>query len=100
MPFLHYGVAIAVALLFALLLGPGLIGLLIFVAAGAAAAWLAERLPRGSERLYWGVVFVTLGLFVVSIVGANLGRLWLITPVVLGLCYFAARLAGGKPAAT
>lgn len=77
----------------AVLLGPGLFGWIVFLAVGAGAGILASQMPRGSERVYWVALAAIVLLFVISIIGANLGRLWLIAPVVLAVSYFTARLS-------
>jgi len=90
---LPYIVALIVAILLAGLLSPGLFGWILFLIAGGAAGLLASQMPPGSERVYWGALGATLALLAISLLGANLGRLWLITPIVLMLSYFGARLA-------
>ncbi len=90
---LHYIAALVVALLLAGLLGPGIFGWILFLMAGGIAGFLAGQMPPGSERVYWAGLGVTLCLLAISLLGANLGRLWLITPIVFILSYFAARLA-------
>ena len=83
---------IVVSAILAFLLSPGIFGWVVFLIAGGAAGFLAIQMPRGSERVYWAALLATAALFLISILGANLGRLWVIFPVVLAASYFIARL--------
>ena len=85
-------IGVVVSAVLAVLLSPGIFGWIVFLVAGGLAGVLAGQMPRGSERVYWAALLATIALFLISILGANLGRLWLITPVVLAFAYFAARL--------
>lgn len=77
-----------------LILGQSLFGLLTFILAASIGGYLATRLHKGSERVYWGFVGLTLALWLVSIIGLNLNRLVIILPLVLTAGYFMARLVG------
>lgn len=84
--------AIIVSALLAWVLSPFTIGWIVFLLAGAVAGLLAQRMPPGSERVYWLALLTGLVLLGVSLAGANLGRLWIITPFVLAAAYFFARI--------
>ena len=86
--------ALIVSLLLAYLLGESLIGYAAFAIAGALGGWIAGYMQRGSERLYWGFVFLTLALFVITVFVVSLDKLIVILPLVLTLGYFVARLTG------
>ncbi len=77
-----------------LILGQNLFGLLVFLLAASLGGYLATRLHKGSERVYWGFVGLTLALWLMSIIGLNLNRLIIILPLVLTAGYFVARLIG------
>lgn len=94
MNYIPLGASLVTALILGLLTGAGAVGLAVFLICGALAAWLAQEMPPGSERVYWSV----LGLVVLALAAAFLGmgvhRLAAFAPVILALCYFIARIAG------
>ncbi len=81
-----------IGLLFSVILQETMLGIFVFAALGALGGYLANRMPKGSERIYWIFVLATLGLWIASISFLNLSGIWLILPMPITLGYFSARL--------
>lgn len=85
---------LAACLLLAYLLREDLFGFIAFGAAGILGGWIAVNMPPGSERVYWGVVLLTLILFFTGAFVISLPGFIVILPLVLAAGYFVTRLAG------
>lgn len=85
-------VATAIALIIGIFMESDVIARIGFIATGLCAGAIAQNMPRGAERPYWGFVLVIIALVVASYFGVSLSRLWFILPIVFVISYFFARL--------
>lgn len=78
----------------ACLLGESATGLIILMLVGALGGVLSWSVPKGGERYYWGFIAATFVIVALGVMGVAMHRLVIMSPLVLILAYFMARLAG------